>query len=86
MSRMSRDARSEIIKIIKPDIYFKAIRSLGINSKECVAIEDSYESALSAYKTNIKCIAFPGAYHMDDDFKICQKKLNKLDISIFDIS
>ena len=69
----------------EPDIYFKAIRSLGINSKECVAIEDSYESALSAYKTNIKCIAFPGAYHMDDDFKICQKKLNKLDISIFDI-
>ena len=70
----------------EPDIYFKAVRSLKLNSKECVAIEDSFESAMSAYKANIKCVAFPGVYHMDDDFKICNKKLNKLDISIFNIS
>ena len=67
----------------EPDIYLKAIESLGINSLECIAIEDSVESAISAIKAKIECIAFPGLFHIDDDFKICKKYLKKLDISIF---
>ena len=66
-----------------PDIYFKAIECLGINSSECIAIEDSVESAISAIKAKIECVAFPGLFHMDDDFEICKKYLKKLDISIF---
>ena len=67
----------------EPDIYLKAIGSLGIDSSECIAIEDSVESSISAIKAKIDCIAFPGVFHMDDDFKICKKYLKKLDISIF---
>ena len=66
-----------------PDIYLKALNSLELESSECIAIEDTVESALSAYKAKIKCIAFPGLFHIDDDFSFCLKKLDKLNISIF---
>ena len=66
-----------------PDIYFKALEIMNLDKKECVAIEDSLESAKSAIKAGIQCIAFPGVYHSDEDFKSCKLKLNKLNISIF---
>ena len=66
-----------------PDIYFKALEIMNLDKKECVAIEDSLESAKSAIKAGIQCIAFPGVYHSDEDFKCCKLKLNKLNISIF---
>ena len=76
---------NKLIKEAKPepDIYIKALKSLELNSSECIAIEDSVESALSAYRAKIKCIAFPGLFHVDDDFSFCLKKLNKLNTSIF---
>ena len=76
---------NKLIKEAKPapDIYIKALNSLELNSSECIAIEDSVESALSAYRAKIKCIAFPGLFHVDDDFSFCLKKLNKLNTSIF---
>ena len=66
-----------------PDIYFKALNSLELKSSECIAIEDTVESALSADRAKIKCIAFPGLFHVDDDFSFCVKKLDKLNTSIF---
>ena len=66
-----------------PDIYFKALEIMNLDKRDCVAIEDSIESAKSAIKAGIQCIAFPGIYHIDEDFKSCKLKLNKLDISIF---
>ncbi|MDC3172926.1 NIF family HAD-type phosphatase [Alphaproteobacteria bacterium] len=66
-----------------PDIYFKALEIMNLDKKDCVAIEDSTESANSAIKAGIQCIAFPGIYHSDEDFEFCKLKLNKLDISIF---
>ena len=66
-----------------PDIYLRALNSLELESSECIAIEDTVESALSAYKAKIKCIAFPGLFHIDDDFSFCLKKLDKLNVSIF---
>ena len=66
-----------------PDIYLKALNSLELESSECIAIEDTVESALSAHKAHIKCIAFPGLFHIDDDFSFCLKKLDKLNVSIF---
>ena len=76
---------NKLIKEAKPapDIYIKALNSLELNSSECIAIEDRVESALSAYRAKIKCIAFPGLFHVDDDFSFCLKKLNKLNTSIF---
>ena len=77
---------SKLIKNVKPypDIYFEALKKLSVKENECIAIEDSVESALSANKAKIECIAFPGLFHMDDDFSFCKKCLNKLDISIFE--
>ena len=66
-----------------PDIYIKALNSLELKSSECIAIEDTIESALSACRANIKCVAFPGLFHIDDDFSFCLKKLDKLNTSIF---
>ena len=66
-----------------PDIYIEALNSLELDSSECIAIEDTVESALSAYRANIKCIAFPGLFHVSDDFSFCLKKLDKLNTSIF---
>jgi HAD superfamily hydrolase (TIGR01509 family) len=76
---------NKLVKEAKPapDIYIKALNSLELNSSECIAIEDSVESALSAYRAKIKCIAFPGLFHVDDDFSFCLKKLDKLNTSIF---
>ena len=66
-----------------PDIYIKALNSLELKSSECIAIEDTVESALSADRAKIKCIAFPGLFHIDDDFSFCVKKIDKLNTSIF---
>ena len=66
-----------------PDIYVKALNSLKLNSYDCIAIEDTVESALSAYNAKIECVAFPGLFHIEDDFSFCLKKVNKLDVSIF---
>ena len=66
-----------------PDIYFKALEIMNLNKKDCIAIEDSEESAKSAINAGIQCIAFPGIYHSDEVFESCKLKLNKLDISIF---
>ena len=66
-----------------PDIYFKALDIMNLNKQDCIAIEDSIESAKSAIKAGIQCVAFPGIYHRDENFDFCKMKLNKLDISIF---
>jgi HAD superfamily hydrolase (TIGR01509 family) len=67
-----------------PDIYLEALRVLEIKITDCVAIEDSVESALSAHSAKIDCIAFPGKFHKDDDFSFCTKIMNKLDLTILD--
>ena len=45
------------------DIYIEAIKRLNLEPNECIAIEDSRESALSAHNAKIPCIAFPGSFH-----------------------
>ena len=55
-----------------PDIYLEALRVLEITIADCIAIEDSVESALSAHSAKIDCIAFPGKFHKDDNFSFCK--------------
>ena len=77
---------NKLIKNVKPhpDIYIEALNDLGVNRDACIAIEDSGDSALSAFNAKIECVAFPGLFHLDNDFSFCKKYLNKLDISIFE--
>ena len=66
----------------QPDIYIKALEIMGLKKNNCIAIEDSIESARSAIKAGIKCIAFPGDYHRDEDFKFCKKIVKELSVSM----
>ena len=45
--------------------------------------EDTEESARSSCDTKIKCIGFPGNFHIHDCFELCERKVAKLEISIF---
>ena len=65
------------------DIYIEAIKRLNVEPKECIAIEDSGASALSAHNAKVSCIAFPGSFHEEDNFDFCSKIMLKLDTSIF---
>ena len=65
------------------DIYLEAIKILNLEPNQCIAIEDSRESALSAHNAKIPCIAFPGSFHEEDNYDFCSKKMLKLDTSIF---
>jgi len=67
----------------EPDIYIKAVNDLETHPSDCIAIEDSVESALSAHRAKIQCVAFPGLFHIDDDFSLCSKIFEKLNVSIF---
>ena len=68
-----------------PDIYKVTLQNLNLKPEECLAIEDTEESSKSAVNAGIKCIGFPGHYHIDDNFNICIKKINSLDQSIFSL-
>jgi len=51
-----------------PDIYQKALADLNLHAQECVAIEDTATSMSAALAAGIRCIGFPGAFAVADDF------------------
>ena len=75
---------SNLVKNLKPnpDIYLLALKKLKLKSTECLAIEDSQESLNSAVNAKIKCIIFPGKFHLNKKFKNAYKKLSKLNKKI----
>ena len=66
------------------EIYYKALDTLSLNSSECIAVEDTEESAKSCLNAEIKCIGFPGDFHLHDNFDKCEMKVTKLEISFID--
>ena len=66
-----------------PDIYNYSLNYLKVDPDECFAIEDTEESLKSALAANIKCIAFPGKYHLDNKFEGSFIKVNKLTTDLF---
>ena len=68
-----------------PEIYNVTIEKMNLKKEDCLAIEDTEESSISAVRADIKCIAFPGEFHVDDKFEMCIKKINLLDQSIFSL-
>lgn len=51
-----------------PDVYLKAIETLGYVQEDCVAIEDSQTGLEAARATGIKCIAIPNNFTKSQDF------------------
>ena len=68
-----------------PEIYKVTLDKLNLQPEDCLAIEDTEESSNSAVSAGIKCIGFPGDYHLEDSFQMCIKKMNLLDQSIFSL-
>ncbi|WP_440682173.1 HAD-IA family hydrolase [Candidatus Pelagibacter sp. HIMB1710] len=75
---------SKLVKNLKPnpDIYLLALKKLKLKPNQCLAIEDSQESLNSAVNAKIKCIIFPGKFHLNKKFKNAFKKLEKLNKNI----
>lgn len=63
-----------------PEIYLKACSSVGIDPKNCVAVEDSPNGVLSAYNAGLKVILVPDQIKPDEKIKsLCAKILNSLE-------
>ena len=75
---------SNLIDQPKPnsEIYHKALQALSLDASECIAIEDTEESVKSSLDAKIKCIGFPGNFHLHDSFNKCEMKVTKLTIAI----
>ena len=68
-----------------PEIYKLTLEKLNLEPDNCLAIEDTEESSKSAVSAGIKCIGFPGDYHLNDSFEMCIKKVKILDQSLFSL-
>lgn len=54
-----------------PDIYLYACEQLGLKSEECVAVEDSPNGVLSAYRAGCKVVMVPDQTPPDEELKKC---------------
>lgn len=61
-----------------PDIYLKAAKALGVNPKNCLAIEDSESGIVSAKAAGMKVIAVPNRYTKHQDFSKADKVVKSL--------
>ncbi|MEM1089647.1 MAG: HAD-IA family hydrolase [Pseudomonadota bacterium] len=61
-----------------PDIYFAALRQLGLDASDVVAVEDSSASVASAKAAGLYTIATPGAFTAGQDFSDADEVLVNL--------
>ena len=46
-----------------PDVYLEAARRLGVDARECAAVEDSRNGIRSAHAAGMRVIAIPNAHY-----------------------
>lgn len=66
-----------------PDIYLKAAEKLGVNPKDCIAIEDATNGVKSAKSAGMKVIAFKDPIHNQQDLSeanLIIKNFSELDL------
>ena len=51
-----------------PAIYQKALSVLNLDAQDCIAIKDTAASMSAALAAGIRCIGFPGAFAVANDF------------------
>lgn len=61
-----------------PEIYTKAVDSLGIKAEECVVFEDGLNGVLSAKDAGCRVVAVPSYYTKDQDFSVADIIANSL--------
>ncbi|KKY27200.1 putative had superfamily [Phaeomoniella chlamydospora] len=64
----------------KPDpaVYLHAMKVIGVQPEECIAVEDSKSGALAAVRAGIHTIAYVGSYHGEQKQKEVAKMLTDL--------
>lgn len=50
-----------------PDIFLLAAERLGVKPRDCVVVEDATNGVQAASRAGMKCIAYAGSIHNDDD-------------------
>ncbi|MBO5351842.1 MAG: HAD-IA family hydrolase, partial [Lachnospiraceae bacterium] len=53
----------------EPEIYLKACEALGVEPAEALALEDSRNGLLSAYRAGMKVIMVPDLWEADEEVK-----------------
>ncbi|MBE6837546.1 MAG: HAD family phosphatase [Ruminococcus sp.] len=67
----------------EPDIYLKASSELELSPEECIALEDSPNGIISAYRAGCKPIMIPDLSRADNELlKMCEAELDSLDLVI----
>lgn len=67
----------------EPDIYLKACELLKLKPSECLALEDSPNGIISAYRAGCKPVMIPDLSQPDEEiFCLLYKKLDRLDCVI----
>jgi beta-phosphoglucomutase-like phosphatase (HAD superfamily) len=63
-------ATGNLVKQKKPaaDLYNLVLKETALNSKECLAIEDSRIGLMAAKGANIPTLVSPSIYHIDENF------------------
>lgn len=66
----------------KPDkaVYEFALRSLGEDQRDCVAVEDNVDGVRSATAAGLTCVAFPNENTATHDFSAAQHRVDHVDI------
>ncbi len=73
-----------MVKVGKPEpyVYLHACEEIGLNPCDCIALEDSPNGILSAYRAGLKPIMIPDLTQPDDDTKqllfACADSLDKV--------
>jgi len=62
-----------------PDIYLKAAQALGVDPRDCMAVEDSANGVLSACAAGMRCIGIPDLDPLDRVAQVVYARLKSLD-------
>ena len=61
-----------------PDAYLYALKTLGLQAADCIAIEDNADGLTSAVAAGIRCVAFPGENTAGHDYSAAVATIHRL--------
>lgn len=62
-----------------PEIYISCLKAINLTSSQVLAIEDSPTGVVSAKAANIRTVAFPGNYHLDENFSMADQVVHNVE-------
>jgi HAD superfamily hydrolase (TIGR01509 family) len=62
-----------------PDIYLKAIESIGLDPENLIAVEDTQDGVAAAVKAGLRCLAVPNDLSRQQDFSEAENTFSSLE-------